>query len=525
MKLCLLNRSSKGRLCLKLFNWPFIQFNRMKKYLISSLYCLWMVCAKPCASQNVTPPNDQKNTGDSLVNGDNFWLPSIFESGMVLQQRTKTLFWGSAAPGKNIRIIPSWNQKLYTTAANAKGNWEVRIPTPAAGGPYEVLLQSDEEQRKLQDVLIGEVWVCSGQSNMEMPLKGYRNQPVLHADSLIADADRHPDIRIFRVAKVVSPMPQRDCKGKWFKNNSKNAPDFSAIAYQYALILNQKLHVPVGVIATYWGGTAIQSWMSKENLKKIPGAWLTDRPDTIKDPEKDPEKSPFILYNSMIAPIAGYTIKGFVWYQGESNRYHPLFYKTLMPAMVKEWRDLWREGNIPFYFVQIAPYQYNWKNDYFSAILRESQLNAMDVIPNSGMAVSIDAGAEHFIHPPDKTVIAQRLSYWALAKTYHEKNVDYASPILKKMKIQKGMAILSFKNAKHGLISTRDGLLNFQVAGSDHKFYPAKAFIRGKNKVVVQSEKVKNPIAVRYAFKNWVRGDLYNKEELPASSFRTDDFK
>lgn len=452
-------------------------------------------------------------------------LPSIFNNDMVLQQKTKVLVWGTAQKNRKVQITPSWDHHTYLATADSTGKWNIRITTPAAGGPYQISFSSESWQRTLNNILIGEVWVCSGQSNMEMPLKGYKNQPVLHGDSLISDAGNYPGIRVFRVPKVVSPEPLSDCNGHWFTNNTQNASEFSAIAYQYALLLHQKLQVPVGIIETYWGGTAIQSWMGETCLRQFPDAWMTSRPDTIKDPEKDPEHSPSILYNSMIAPIAGFTTRGFIWYQGESNRYNPLFYKELMPAMVKEWREDWGNEKLPFYFVQIAPYKYNWKNDYFSAILRESQLKAMHVIPFSGMAVSLDAGKEKFIHPPDKTIISQRLSHWALAKTYHLKGIAYAGPELKKMKVKAGKAYLTFIYTGKGLYASNGQLKNFEMSGSDHVFYPAQATLIGKNKVVVQCNQVRVPLAVRYAFKNWVTGDLYNSDGLPASSFRTDDFQ
>lgn len=452
-------------------------------------------------------------------------LPAIISDNMILQQKADALLWGTASKNSRISISMGWNKHQYTTATDSEGNWKIKVPTPQAGGPYQIIFKTDKDSITIKNILIGEVWVCSGQSNMEMPLKGYRKQPVLNAEEIISDADNHPDIHVFRVPKVVSSVPLEDCEGKWYETNSTTAPDFSAVAYQYAKILNDKLHVPVGIIATYWGGTAIQSWMSEKNLSQFPEAWLSTRLDTITNPEKDPEKSPAILLNSMIMPVASYTIKGFIWYQGESNRFNPLFYRKLMPAMVKEWRGLWESGNLPFYYVQIAPYGY-WdpKHEQFSAVLRESQLKAMKEIPNSGMVVSLDAGKEKFIHPPDKTIVSKRLSYWALGKTYHQEGISYAGPVFKKMKIRGGKAYLCFDNADRELVLKNGESENFEIAGSDRIFYKAKAKIINKNRIEVQSEKVKKPVAVRYAFKNWVIGDLYNKEGLPASSFRTDDW-
>ncbi|HEU4607000.1 MAG TPA: sialate O-acetylesterase [Chitinophagaceae bacterium] len=451
-------------------------------------------------------------------------LPAVFGDGMVMQQKTRVSIWGWAPPGQQIKIECSWNHASYRTKSDQHGAWKTKIASPAAGGPFDIKISNGEEQVHIRQIFFGEVWVCSGQSNMEMPLKGYRNQPVMQGDSLIKEADAHPRIHIFRVPKIVSAKPLDDCNAIWTVSNSKDAPAYSAVAYQFALELEKKLNVPVGIICSYWGGTAIQSWMSRETLQQIPGVWLTNCPDTILNPEKDPERSPAILYNSMIAPIAGYTTRGFIWYQGESNRYNPQLYQTLMPVMVKEWRKLWGEGNIPFYYVQIAPYRYNWKNDYFSAFLREAQLKAMNVIPHSGMAVSLDVGKEKLIHPPDKTIISKRLSYWALAKTYKQKNIPFAFPEYRRMKIKGNTVILKFSHAGAGLVCIGDSLINFEVAGSDQVFHPASAAIIGKNKIRVSSQVVNAPQAVRYAFRNWVKGDLYNSDGLPASSFRTDNF-
>ncbi|WP_221887878.1 sialate O-acetylesterase [Chitinophaga polysaccharea] len=452
-------------------------------------------------------------------------LPAVISDHMVLQQRTKAVIWGWAEKGGQVNIAPGWTTKKYTVVADSTGKWEAAIATPSAGGPYNIEFTGSETHLTVKDVFIGEVWVCSGQSNMEMPLKGYRKQPVLNAAAIIAAAAHHPEIHVFRVPKVVSPAPLSDCGGSWEAADTGTAPGFSAVAYQYATALQEQLKVPVGIIATYWGGTAIQSWMSEETLSHFPEVWLTSRPDTIKDPEKDPEHAPSILFNSMILPVCDYTVKGFVWYQGESNREHPLLYRRLLPAMVKEWRARWGGGTLPFYYVQIAPYGYaDPYHKLLPAVLRESQLLALQDIPNAGMAVILDAGEEKYIHPPDKTVVSQRLAYLALAKTYHQKGVDCNSPVFRKMKIKGPAAYLYFDFVKHGLTSGNKALSQFEVAGADHIFHPATAIIVHRNQVKVQCDTVAAPVAVRYGFKNWVKGDLYNSAGLPASSFRTDDW-
>ncbi|HWB91052.1 MAG TPA: sialate O-acetylesterase, partial [Puia sp.] len=286
-----------------------------------------------------------------------------------------------------------------------------------------------------------------------------------------------------------------------------------------------KLHVPVGIIVTCWGGTTIQAWMDKESLQPFPGIYIPTAADPLRSPEFDHPHAATLLFNSMIRPIEGYGIKGFIWYQGEANRFEPVVYQKAMPAMIKRWREVWKSGDLPFYYVQIAPYGYAGSNDYYSALLRESQLKAMNKLPNCGMAVLTDAGKKTRIHPPDKTVVAQRLSYWALAKTYHRPRVRYAGPVLKREKIRGDSAYLYFDNAEDGLVAPDGKLACFEVAGDDRVFYPANAVIRDKNQVVVESDRVKKPLSVRYAFKNWVQGDLYNKAGLPASSFRTNSWE
>lgn len=459
------------------------------------------------------------------LNAGHLSLPAVISDHMVLQQRTGAAIWGWAEKGSQVSIAPGWTRQKYTAVTDSTGIWKAAIPTPSAGGPYNIEFSGKGEHIMVKDVLIGEVWVCSGQSNMEMPLKGYRKQPVLNAAAIIAAADRHPEIHVFRVPKVVSPIPQSDCAGSWKTADTSTVPDFSAVAYQYATALQERLKVPIGIIATYWGGTAIQSWMSEKTLARFPEVWLTSRPDTIKDPEKDPEHAPSILFNSMILPVCNYTVKGFVWYQGESNREHPLLYRRLLPAMVKEWRLRWRGGTLPFYYVQIAPYGYaDPCHKLLPAVLRESQLLALRDIPHAGMAVTLDAGEEKYIHPPDKTVVSQRLAYWALAKTYHQKGIDYASPVFRKMKTRGRAAYLYFDFVKDGLTSGNKALAQFEMAGSDHVFHAATAVITHRNQVKVQCDAVTTPVAVRYGFKNWVKGDLYNSAGLPASSFRTDDW-
>ena len=367
----------------------------------------------------------------------------------------------------------------------------------------------------LHNVLIGEVWFCSGQSNMEMALRG-NSAPILNASEIILNAD-NPNLRLYRVGRAAVISPAAESKGQWMESTSETARDFSALAFQYGQILQKKLKVPVGIILSSTGGTMIEAWMSKSSLHAFPEVKIPEQ----LDPAQAAHKEPTVLYNGMIAPLVGYGIKGFLWLQGESNRHEPELYEKLFPVMVADWRKNWGLGDIPFYYVQIAPYGGKDKTRN-GPRLREAQLNAAKVIPNSGMVSALDVGMETDIHFMDKTTIAQRSAYWALGKTYDIKGINYRSPELKSMQIKSDTAVLTFNYAPY-LTSYRKPLTLFEIAGDDKKFYPAKAVIKA-NEVAVSSENVAKPVAVRYAYKEWVKGELFNNDGLPASSFRTDDW-
>ncbi|MES2653790.1 MAG: sialate O-acetylesterase [Bacteroidota bacterium] len=444
----------------------------------------------------------------------NVTLPAIFGNGMVLQQKENVKIWGKAKFNANVIITTSWNAKAYTAKANADGNWKTTITTPTAGGPY-TLTFNDGNKLVLTDVLIGEVWLCSGQSNMEMPIKGFANQPILNSNDILLDAEE-PGVRLFRIEKNMSRTPLEVLNNKWEHTNSSTVKEFSAIGYQFARILQQKLKVPVGIIQCAYGGTDIEAWMTKKSLTGFND--FKNPPDTAKIIKNDPA----VLFNAMLNPIIGFAIKGVLWYQGENNRVNPLTYDKKMAAMVKDWRTQWAVGEWPFYYVQIAPNVYkDHKEDI--PLLYEAQARAMSLIPNSGMVVSVDAGSQTTIHPPNKTIISKRLAYWALGKTYGKIGVSYSGPIYKSLKITDDKAIISFDQIALGLTAYDQKLLSFEIAGEDKVFYPADAVISGKT-VVVKNENVKKPLAVRYAFKDNTVGNLYNVEGLPLMPFRTDNW-
>jgi sialate O-acetylesterase len=659
--------------------------------------------------------NAQNNLG-----GNKLMLPSVFSDNMVLQQKSEVPFWGKGIPNHQIQIKASWGatSNAYVTKDSL---WITKIQTPKAGGPYKVTIQSGDSVIQYLNVLIGEVWLCSGQSNMEMPLEGWPPYAMVNNFAEEINNANYPEIRLFTVERAVSNKPEFNCTGKWIPCDSSSAKGFSATAYFFGRKLYKELKVPIGLIHSSWGGTPIEAWtsagylrsvgrydstldkmansdgeivrqinwikshpvidVSNKNLKnrwknlefdditcsesnfddsnwksmKLPtlwenadigtfdgvvwfrkkielpkdwlnknlildlgpvddmdrtyvngklvgaieeeGYWQKERIYNIQKennndsiltiavrvvdiqggggiygdknkmkihPADDttgiaisgnwkylpvaellnmkfyvygtkgeefysrPKTSvditafePITLYNAMISPIIPYGIKGAIWYQGEANTDEPNFYATLLPLMIKNWRDNWNENDFPFYLVQIAPFNYGDKIN--SQELRESQLKSLSV-PNTGMAVTLDIGEANNIHPADKQDVGKRLALWALAKNYNKK-VVYSGPLYKSMKIDGNKIIISFDFADGGLVLNHiEGADNFLIAGKDHKFMKAHVKIEGKQLIVANPE-ISNPVAVRYAWSNTAQGTLFNKAGLPASSFRTDDWE
>jgi sialate O-acetylesterase len=353
---------------------------------------------------------------------------------------------------------------------------------------------------------------------MEMPVKGYMSQPVIGSNEAIATSS-NPEIRLFTVKRASSLKLLDDFTGKWQPCEPENVSEFSATAYFFGLMLHNVLKVPVGLINTSWGGTRIEPWISEEGLKNF---------DFVKLPDKNQAgnlspQTPTVLYNAMIGPMAGYGIKGAIWYQGESNRNEAAQYIQLLPGMVTNWRAMWGIGDFPFYYVQIAPYDYG-TSGLSSAYLREAQLKASVAIPNIGMVSIMDIGEKACIHPANKKLGSDRLAYLALTKTYGKTGFTGLGPVLKEMTFSGPVAKLVFDNAANGLTSYGKELACFEIAGKDKRFFPAEAAING-NSVSVFSPSVNEPVAVRYAFKDFIVGDLFNTEGLPASSFRTDSWE
>lgn len=649
-----------------------------------------------------------------------FHLAPLFTDNMVLQQQSNSAVWGIGTPGTLVSVQASWGASA-STKVNADSVWQLKIRTPKAGGPFDITIGHDDTTLILRNVLCGEVWLCSGQSNMEMPLAGWPpNDTVMYSRDEIAHS-LLPDLRVFTVGRAFSAEPEFSCAGEWVKSSPDASGGFSASAYFFGKKLYEQLHVPIGLIHSSWGGTRIESWISSDFLSKLPGYdstltrvresaagqrqlmnWLSsypainmmtrkgdtkwmglkfqddqcpsrlfddaswpsmklptlwertevgnfdgvvwfrkqvkipadwihrnlvielgpiddidvtyvngvevgshevqgqynvDRkyavPATIVDstlmqiavrvidfgggggiygnagsmklhPEQGGEpimlagewkylpvadyqnnmlfvfgpsgnqyslrprlpidlsaNTPTSLYNGMIAPLAPFTIRGSIWYQGESNVDNALQYRKLFPLLIANWRNDFKAGDFPFYYVQIAPYDYGTKSH--SEFLREAQMATLEV-KNTGMAVLLDVGNPANIHPANKQAVGERLASWALAKTYAKK-VAFSGPIYKSSKKLKGAVEISFQYADKGLVLI-GGLRGngFQIAGEDRVFTHAYVEVHG-SKLIVSNPDVPDPVAVRYAFTNTPGAALFNTDGLPASSFRTDDWE
>ncbi len=451
-------------------------------------------------------------------------LPSVFTNNMVLQQNADVKIWGKTDTKNSIVIGMSWSDETVTVDPKKDGSWETTIPTPSYGGPYTVTV-SDGEKITLDNVLIGEVWLCSGQSNMEMPMKGFRGQAVEGSNMDILKST-NSNIRFVSVPRATKTVPQDDFEGQWQEASPATVADFSATAYYFARLLNEIIDIPVGIVEVSFGGSCVEAWTSRENTNSFNG---TEIPK-IKDSADLDQRTPTTLFNGMLSPVIGYTIKGAVWYQGETNYINASEYAARFATMVKEWRSLWGQGDFPFYFMQIAPFDYSvfhtaddYKAEYNSAYLREAQYKALELIPNSDMATAFDLGHKDCIHPPEKKTSGERLALIALAEQYNVAVTGYKTPCYKGMEIVGSTAVVSFDNIPNGITSWGEEITEFEIAGKDKHFYPAQAFVRSKS-VIVSSPRVKEPVAVRYAFKDVPEVKLFSNEGIPVMSFRTDEW-
>ncbi|MFT4847983.1 MAG: sialate O-acetylesterase [Sediminicola sp.] len=637
-------------------------------------------------------------------------LAPLFQDNMVLQQQSKVPIWGWAEPNSVINIYSSWNDKTITAKSDSTGKFTTNLETIGAGGPFQIEISS-ANKIVLENVMLGEVWLCSGQSNMEMPLKGWLPNDIIANSEEEISAANFPNIRLFNVPREISLSPQEKSGGSWKLCTPENAVDFSAVAFFFARNLNKELDVPIGLIQSTWGGTPVESWMpigyaekverfanirndfkieeknelkyqqwiqgmekydfsnlrysqmndymdsilplingfdendktwetheipkgfeaefgnidpivwyrkefifngdsSKEGYKLFLGpiddldatylngikigedeGWQKDRiyniqPKLLKDGKNvlavrvldnaggggiykgDPsiknenkvivslkgdwkykmlgcfenpstfrlfnkesnlknrpklllnQQSPTVLYNAMIDPLIPYKIKGVIWYQGENNVWFPEEYAKSFPLLIDSWRDIWVQGDFSFYFVQIAPYNYNSNMNSMAAVLRESQRITMK-LPNTGMVITSDIGDVDNIHPANKQDVGKRLALWAMNKTYGKKDVVYSGPLYKSIITEGNNIRVNFDNVGSGLFCPDTALTFFEIAGKDGKYYPAEARIDGEQ-VVVKSIKVKQPVHVRFGWTDTAIPNLFNKERLPAASFSSE---
>lgn len=466
-------------------------------------------------------------------------MPSVFSDNMVLQQNSRVNVWGKANPGEAVSVVSSWSNQSVKTTADQDGKWRVEMQTPAAGNGHSLQIKATNTI-DIKNILIGEVWLCSGQSNMDFQIakeKGWRTG-VIGEKEILKDAD-YPSIRLFHVKQTLSPVfEQDDCEGKWVVCDSIQIKNFSAIAFLFGRRLANELNVPVGLIQSTWGGTHAESWTKRSVIDADPvykplieeqaKAWRDYASNTEKYEKakaanseklpakpKDPNNNKTIssLWNGMLQPLVPYTIKGVIWYQGESNSIRHEAYTRVFSNMIQSWREQFDNPQLPFYFVQIAPH---YKQP---AEIREAQLQTWKQVPYTGMAVITDVGDSTDIHPRNKLVPAERLAQWALAKDYGCE-VAYSGPLYREMEVRKDKAVLSFDYLFGGLSVQGKTLVGFEIAGDDNVFYPAKAIIRN-DQVVVSAKEVRQPVHVRYGWGKFFRANLCNGAGLPASPFKT----
>ncbi len=440
-------------------------------------------------------------------------LPNVIGDQMVLQQGKPVPIWGWADAGEKVTVTVGESKAAAT--AGEDGKWMVKLDAMESGGPCQMTVQGNNTIT-LEDILIGEVWVCSGQSNMQWPVSASNNP-----QEEIAAAD-FPNLRLFTVARKVAEKPMDDCEGSWTACSPQTVPGFSAVAYFFGRHLHKELEVPVGLVNTSWGGTIAEAWMSHEGLLGEPDFEPILERAAQFNPDNPNQASN--LYNGMLHPLIPFAIQGAIWYQGESNCTRAEQYRKLFPAMIRDWRKNWGQGEFPFLFVQLAPFRYPWANPRCLPELWEAQLGTLE-LANTGMAVTTDIGNIVDIHPKNKQEVGRRLALWALADTY-DKELVHSGPLYDSMTVEGDKIRIRFKHMGGGLVA-KGQLGPFTIIGADGpmpQFLPATATIDGDT-LVVGSDRVKKPVAVRFGWFDTASPSLFNKEGLPASPFRTDDFE
>ncbi len=468
-----------------------------------------------------------------------FSIANTLQNNMIIQQGKPVTVWGNADPGTVLRINASWQKEIVETKAEQDSIWKVEIPVPAAipgvYSPNFISVSTERETRSLFNILFGDVWLCSGQSNMDMELKPFLPWLLgaMHYQMEIENAN-YPQIRLFNVRTDFKADPQADCGGRWTICSPATAPDFSALAYFFARELFRKRQIPIGLVVSSVGGSSAQAWISRDTLQQDQA--LNEKylyPYDTSERSKEPldtvvtfEKvvRPALFYNAMIHPLRNLQFTGALWYQGESNRFDSSMYTRLCSSLIRNWRDLFRNESLPFYYVQVAPYHWG-QNDttaYEYALLREAQSKIRETVPFTEMALTMDIADPSDIHPRNKQDLGYRLSKIAQANTYNIPGIVYQGPEYESHYLEGDTIKVKFKNTGSGL-ATNDGLApkHFYLSGADGVFHYANAWIE-KNEVWLWSEKVPEPIAIRYAFTNYPVTNFENREGFPALPFRSD---
>jgi sialate O-acetylesterase len=520
------------------FRWDsdpvFSMVRTMSKHRFSSIGLVFLVwlCFTGMAAQGLT-------------------LPRVFSDNMVLQREIPVKIWGWAEPGSEVAV--AFGTQTKTAKTGPDGKWTATLdPLGAQAEPGELAVNSGGKKVTIKNVLVGEVWICSGQSNMEWTINQSGN-----ARENVENAN-YPLIRHFKVQRAVHHQPQTDVKGEWAVGSPATAASFTAVGYHFALELHKKLHVPVGLLNTSWGGTRIEPWTDPEAFSRFSKleeishfignadathreaqsaqldlieAWVQQSREALQQKRELPEfpgalpahplarhDRPTGIYNAMVAPLIPYGIRGAIWYQGESNNGEGMLYHEKMKALLSSWRTLWGQGDFPFYYVQLASYRYNRPEALPG--LWEAQTASLS-IPNTGMAVITDISDLNDIHPRNKEEVGRRLSLWALAKQYGMDGLEYSGPLYKSKTVAGNKIILAFDHAAGLKSNDGNALTWFAIAGEDKQFVEAKAEISG-NTVIVSGDSIDKPVAVRFGWNELAEPNLVNGAGLPASPFRTD---
>ena len=477
-------------------------------------------------------------------------LAKIFSDHMVLQREQPIHVWGWSNPGETVTV--RFKGASDSTEGDRLGHWNVYLPPMKAGGPYQLAVEATN-RIELRDVLVGDVWFASGQSNMEMPLRGFPGSAVVNnADEEIRNAN-HSDIRLFLVEHKTSDYPLNDFAGRetWTECTSKTAAEFSAVAYFFGRHIAEDQHVPIGLIDSTWGGTPAEAWMSLDGISADAGLMpvfsertrmeniQADLPEIQAAEKREDAEAraahrplpvlswhpnpvcwgPTKLYNGMIAPAVGFAMRGVIWYQGETNSAveRAAMYEKIFPAMIRDWRAHWQQGAFPFLYVQISSYKSNETEIW--PVVRDAQRHTLE-LTNTGMAVTIDIGDRDNVHPSDKQTVGARLAIAARAIAYGEK-LEYSGPLFREATTHQGEMRVWFDHAGGGLVAKGGQLEGFEIAGRDCKFVPATARIDAES-VVISSPDVKRPEYVRYGWQNAPVVNLFNSEGLPASPFTSE---